>query len=73
MASDAWQKMGLIVNPATGQMNRDLTQAKFSIDCAAAIVAQIEMREESAPAKIVANLQRVLNDLRLNFIDQSRR
>jgi len=73
LASDAWQKMGLIADPSTGTVNRDLTQAKFSIDCVAAIVGQMEMRQAMAPAKLLADLQRVLNDLRLNYIEQSRR
>jgi hypothetical protein len=73
IASDAWQKMGLITDPASGAMNRDLNQAKFSIDCVAAIVGQLESRAGVVPAKLISDLQRVLNDLRLNFIEQSRR
>jgi hypothetical protein len=73
LASDAWQKMGLIADPATGKANKDLIQAKFSIDSAAAIVGQLEARQSTVPAKLLADLQRVLNDLRLNFIEQSKR
>jgi hypothetical protein len=73
IASDAWQKMGLIADPSTGGVNRDLPQAKFSIDCVAAIVGLLEQRPSAVPAQLRSDLQRVLNDLRLNFIEQSRR
>lgn len=73
IASDAWQKMGLVADPATGNVIRDLAQAKFSIDCVTAIVGLLEQRQSALPPQLLCDLQRVLNDLRLNFIEQSRR
>jgi hypothetical protein len=73
IASDAWQKMGLIPDPSTGVVTRDLAQAKFSIDCVAAVVGLIEQRESIVPERLLSDLKRVLNDLRLNYVEQSRR
>ena len=73
IASDAWQKMGLIADPSTGKTAKDLEQARFSIDCTAAIIGVIEQNPSSVPAELRRDLQRVLNDLRLNFIEQSKR
>ncbi len=73
IASDAWQKMGLIADPSTGKTAKDMDQARFSIDCTAAIIAVIEQTPSSVPAELRRDLQRVLNDLRLNFIEQSKR
>ena len=73
IASDAWQKMGLIADPSTGKLAKDLDQARFSIDCTAAIIGVIEQNPSSVPAELRRDLQRVLNDLRLNFVEQSKR
>ena len=72
MAQDAWQKMGLIADPTTGKLQVDLNQARFSIDCVSALIGVISAHEEEVPAELRRDLQRVLNDLRLNFVEKSR-
>jgi hypothetical protein len=73
IASDAWQKMGLIAEPGSGKVVKDLKQARFSIDCVAALVGVADQSGDPFPAELRRDLQRVLGDLRLNFVEQSRR
>jgi len=73
IASDAWQRLGLIADPSTGKVVKDLKQARFSIDCVAALVGVIDQSESELPAELRRDLQRALADLRLNFVEQSRR
>jgi hypothetical protein len=64
----AWLPMGLIMNPATNQVAKDLAQARLAIDCIASLV------EHLAPAAAEAErgeLQRLLTDLRRNYVRQS--
>jgi hypothetical protein len=73
IASDAWQKLGLIGDPTTGKVSKDMKQARFSIDCVAALIGVIDQSEAELPAELSRDLQRVLADLRLNYVEQSRR
>lgn len=71
LSAEAWQKLGLITNPQTGQVQADLDQAKVAIDT----VGDLAVRLESAPAEIVPetyrrDLRTLLNDLRLNYVGQ---
>ncbi|MDD3806283.1 MAG: DUF1844 domain-containing protein [bacterium] len=64
----AWQKLGLIVDPQTGNAVKDLTQAKVAIDTVAFIFEQLKsvMADEERRA-----FEGAINDLRANFIQQS--
>jgi hypothetical protein len=73
IASDAWQKLGLIADPGSGKVVKDLKQAQFSIDCVAALVGVIDRSETELPSELRRDLQRALADLRLNYVEQSRR
>lgn len=64
----AWQSMGLIVNPATKQATKDLEQARMAIDCVAFMVSQLEAKADDQERK---QLQSLVGDLRMNFIQQS--
>ncbi len=71
LAGEAWQKMGLMADPKTGEANPDLDQAKVAIDA----VGDLAARLESAPAELVPDtlrrdLRTLLNDLRLNYVGQ---
>ena len=64
----AWIHMGLIANPTNNLIVKDLPQARLAIDCVAALFEKI------APSLTPAErdeLQRMLTDLRLNFVQQS--
>jgi hypothetical protein len=70
MRSHAWLRMGLVANPVTGMIERDLTQAKVAIDTAVFLAGQIEgvlPPEERLP------LRAMISDLQINFVEQSKR
>lgn len=64
----AWQWLGLVKNPITGQIEKDLAQAKLAIDTMAALISCVESRLEPAER---TEMQTVLSNLRLNFVKQS--
>jgi hypothetical protein len=73
LASDAWQRLGLIANPMTGKAEKDLAQARVGIDCVASLISVIDVAESNLPESLRNDLRRVLSDLRVNFVEQSRR
>jgi len=66
--SSAMQSMGKVKNPFTDKIERDLPQAKQSID-------MIEMLKEKTGGNLSPELLEILNrfltELRLNFVDES--
>ncbi len=70
LSAQSWQWMGLVKNPATGNIEQDLDQAKTAIDTIAAMVQVLEPKVTQAERD---ELQRLLSDLRINFVQQSSR
>jgi hypothetical protein len=70
LSAQSWQWMGLVKNPATGNIEQDLDQAKTAIDTIAAMVQVLEPKVTQAEKD---ELQRLLSDLRINFVQQSSR
>jgi hypothetical protein len=68
LGAHAWQWMGLVKNPVTGQLDKDMTQAKIAIDTVSAIIAQLEGK---APPAEHQELRSLLSDLQINFVKQS--
>jgi hypothetical protein len=68
--SQAWQSMGLVPDPATNNIVKDLAQARIAIDCVAFLLMKLE--PAAAPAER-NELERLLSDLRMNFVEQSTR
>jgi hypothetical protein len=66
----AWAQMGLVPNPTSQTMQRDLTDARLAIDCIADLVRHLE---KSADVATQRELQTMLSNLRLNFVQQSQR
>lgn len=66
--SHAWQYMGLIVNPQTKAITKDLNQARLAIDCISSLVDRIESNMEEQEKK---EYRALLSDLQLNFVQQS--
>lgn len=64
----AWMHMGLTVNPATKLAVKDLPQARLAIDCIASLVEHLG--PSIAPPER-DELERILADLRINFVRQS--
>lgn len=71
LQADAWQKMGLLADPQTGQATVDLRQAKVAIDAVGDLAARLEAApQEAVPDSLRRDLRTLLNDLRLNFVAQ---
>ena len=66
----AWLRMGLVANPATGQIERDMSQAKIAIDTVAFLASQIE---GVVPAEERLPLRALVSDLQINFVEQSKK
>ena len=74
LSSVAWQKMGLIANPQTGEAKADLAQAKVAVDAVGDLSAYLEAAPEDAlPAEMRRELRTLMNDLRLNYVSQHER
>ena len=69
LASHAWLAMGLQINPGTGKIEKDLEQAKVSIDCAMALSDRISAKLDEASRK---ELRGMISDLQVNFVNQSK-
>ena len=70
LRSLAWLRMGLVANPGTGQIERDMAQAKIAIDTVAFLAQQLEptvAAEERLP------LRALVSDLQINYVEQSKR
>lgn len=67
--SAAMQQMGKIINPLTGKIDRNLEQARFSIDT-------LSMLREKTKGNLSSDIERLLDSallqLRMNFVDESR-
>jgi hypothetical protein len=70
MRNLAWLRMGLVANPMSGQIERDLPQAKIAIDTAAFLASQLE---PAVPAEERLPLRALVSDLQMNFVEQSKR
>jgi len=60
----AWQKMGLVVNPASQEIEKDLAQARAAIDIYEYLLSQLSSHVEEDPRQV---LEARLTDLKLNF------
>jgi hypothetical protein len=66
----AMQQMGKIPNPVTGKIERNLEQARLSID----MIDMLQARTQSGRTPREAELlDKVLFELRMNFVDESKR
>ncbi len=66
----AMQQLGKLVNPLTDKTERDLNQAKFSIDV-------LNVLKEKTSGNLTADedefLSKVLFELQMNYVDEARR
>ena len=71
LSSQAWQKMGLLADPQTGEARPDLAEAKVAIDAVSDLAARLESAPDAlVPADLRRELRTLLNDLRLNYVSQ---
>ncbi len=68
LTSYTWQWLGLVKNPDTGELVKDLAQAKVAIDTVTTLAAQLEVKLSPAEKN---EMNAMLNDLRLNYVQQS--
>jgi hypothetical protein len=68
LATSAWQEMGLIPDPATNTVERNLDDARLAIDAAAALIEHLRPRAADLERRELDNL---LATLRLNFVEQA--
>jgi hypothetical protein len=68
MQAQAWIKMGLWKDPVLGELRTDLPQAKIAIDCVAALAEVLKPHISDSQRR---DLERLLTDLRLNFVQRS--
>lgn len=66
----AMQQMGKMANPVSGKIERDLAQARMSIDMVEMLHAKSEGRRSAAESEF---LDKVLFELRMNYVDETRR
>ncbi len=71
LASQAWQKLGLLADPQTGEAQPDLAEAKVAIDAVGDLAARLDSAPETVvPADLRRDLRTLVNDLRLNYVSQ---
>ena len=63
----AWQSMGLVTNPVTKTVLKDMDQARAAIDSVSALMGQLEGHLEAAQMR---ELRAMLSDLQVNFVAQ---
>ncbi len=66
----AMQSMGKIPNPVSGKIERDLEQARMSIDMVEMLHAKTEGRRTPGESEF---MDKVLFELRMNYVDETRR
>ncbi len=71
LASQAWQKLGLLADPQTGEAQPDLAEAKVAIDAVGDLAARLDAAPETVvPLDLRRDLRTLVNDLRLNYVSQ---
>lgn len=70
LQAHAWQSMGLLPNPATRTIAKDMEQARTAIDSIAALMPLMEGR---IPGAEMRQLRTMLSDLQMNFVSQQAR
>ena len=69
-AAVAWQKMGLHPDAFTGNIERDLAQAKVAIDLAARLAEALDPKLDDEDRRRV---QALVSDLRINYVRQAQK
>jgi len=66
----AWIALGLVEDPNTQKIEKNLTEAKALIDAVAALAENVEAFVDESARRELRNL---VTTLRMNFVNQSRR
>jgi uncharacterized protein DUF1844 len=68
LGAKAWQGMGLVPNPESGKIVKDLADAKIAIDAFSALLDAIRPHLEEQARR---DTDALLTTLRLNFVEKS--
>ncbi|TMI84948.1 MAG: DUF1844 domain-containing protein [Bacillati bacterium ANGP1] len=68
LAGKAWEGMGLVPNPVTNKVEKNLDEARLAIDAFAAIFDVLRLRIEEQTRR---EMETVLTNLRINFVEKS--
>jgi Domain of unknown function (DUF1844) len=68
LGAKAWQGMGLVANPASGKIEKNLEDAKTAIDAFAGL---LEVTRPHLEAQARRDTESLLTTLRLNFVEKS--
>jgi hypothetical protein len=66
----AWIAMGLVADPVTQEVEKDLDEARILIDSAAELATRVEPMVDDS---IRRELRTMVANLRMNFVNQSKR
>lgn len=67
LAARAWEAMGLVPNPATKRIERNMDDAQLAIDAAAALADLLRRRVSDGERREIETL---ITNLRLNYVEQ---
>ena len=68
LAHKAWEGMGLVANPMTNKVEKNMEEARLAIDAYAATFEVVRVRVEDQPRR---DMETLLTTLRLNFVEKS--
>ena len=68
LAAKAWEGMGLVANPMTNKIEKNMEEARLAIDAYAATFEVVRVRVEERPRR---DMETLLTTLRLNFVEKS--
>jgi len=68
LAAKAWEGMGIVPNPITHKVVKNLDEARLAIDAFAAIFDVLRLRIEEQTRR---EMETVLTNLRINFVEKS--
>lgn len=68
LQSQAWQSLGKVASPMTGKIERNMEQAKFSIDMLEMFQRKTKGNLSDEEAKL---LEHALYELRMNYLDEA--
>lgn len=69
LANQAWQDIGLVMNPQTQKIEKNIERAKTAIDCIAFLIEKLEPQLQNEEKE---KLRSLLTDLQLNFVQQQK-
>lgn len=67
LSGSAWQNLGLVPNPASKKVVRNLNDARLAIDAVASLVELLKPRVDEKERR---DLDTLLANLRLNYVEQ---